>query len=90
MGISSVHKDSTSDTVGQPNRAEVDGVVPGDAIQPVLRHHPSKPRMMIAAPVEMIPGEIEAEDTRRGLDDFHAFRNDFLADPVSFDDRDLR
>jgi hypothetical protein len=46
--------------------------------------------MMIAAPVEMIPCQIDTEDMRSRLDDFYPLRNDFLADPVSFDDRDLR
>ncbi len=64
--------------------------MPGDAVKTVLRHHPAEPRMMIAAPVEMVPFEIEPEDARGGLQDVQALRDDFLADPVSFDHRDLR
>ena len=61
----------------------------GDAVEPVFRHHPAEAGVVVATPVEPVPGEVEAEQLRRRLEDANAFGHDLLADPVALDHRYL-
>ena len=46
---------------GIADRAEEDRVVAADLLEPVLRHHAAGARVVLAAPVELVPFELEAE-----------------------------
>ena len=46
------------------DRAEKDRVMAGDAVEPVLRHHPAEAGMIIAAPVETGPTRDRSPKTR--------------------------
>ena len=46
-------------------------------------------QVVIGAPRQMLEIEAAAERVADGLQDFHSFRRDVLADPVSGDDRDI-
>jgi hypothetical protein len=76
------------DRSGPADRAEVDCVVMPNRLEPVLRHHPSVLRVVVAAPGQIVPGE---RDAVLGCDRFEhaqAFGHDFLANTVTRDDGD--
>ena len=56
-----------------------------DAVEPILRHHAAEAGVMVAAPIEPVPAEIEAEPPRRGFEDANPLGDHFLADSVAFD-----
>ncbi|MNR20306.1 hypothetical protein D3C85_1371400 [compost metagenome] len=56
---------------------------------PVVRHHLAVLGVIVAAPVEMIPLELDAEARRHGIQHLQTFRHDFLANPVSRKHRNL-
>ena len=70
--------------------AEEDRVMAGDAAEAVLRHHPAEAGVVIAAPVEFVPGDAEAPFAAGGVDDAHALRDHFLADSVARNNGDAR
>ena len=63
--------------------AEKHRVVRAHLLEPVLRHHAAVLRVVIAAPVEFVELELDAEFARRGFEHAHAFRPGFLADAVA-------
>ena len=74
---------------GISDGAEEDAVHALDLVEPVLRHHRAALGEALAAPIVVLPFEREAVAARRGLEHAHAFRHDFLADPVTGDDGDF-
>src|SRR6185503_7042204 len=70
-------------------RAEEDAVHALDLVEPVLRHHCAALGEALAAPIVMLPFELEAVAAPRRLEHAHAFRHDLLADPVAGNDGDL-
>ena len=73
---------------GEPDRAEVDGVVVANPVEAVLRHHAAGLLVVFAAPGELVPLELDAEPAASGLQHADALGHDFLADAVSRDGRD--
>ncbi|CFW34116.1 Uncharacterised protein [Bordetella pertussis] len=55
---------------------------------PVIGHHLAVARVVIAAPVEMVPLEIDAETRGGRLQHAQPLGHDFLADAVAGDDGD--
>ena len=73
----------------QAHGPEEDGLVLPDLLQPVLGHHPAVLNVVVAAPGELVPLELEAELAARRLQHADAFRHHLFADAVAGDDRDL-
>ena len=73
---------------GEPHRPEEDRVEPGEAVEPVGGHHPAFGPVRLAAPGEVLPGEVDPVAAGRGLHRPDPLRRDFPADPVSGDDGD--
>ena len=88
IGISSVHSDTGSGTVGQPMAPRKIASWPAMPLEPVLRHHAAEAGVVVAAPVELVPGDGEAPLAAGGIDDAHALGDDFLADSVARNDGD--
>ncbi|KAG1436868.1 hypothetical protein G6F57_020485 [Rhizopus arrhizus] len=74
---------------GPTDRTEEYRFVLADLRLPVVRHHLAVRGVVVAAPVEMIPLEINAEARRNGIQHFQAFRHDLFANPVSWNYRNL-
>ena len=77
---------------GRPaDGAEVDGVVVLQGLQPVLGHHPAGPGVVLAAPVELVPGEGEraVRVLGQGVENPAAGGDDLFADAVGGDGCDL-
>lgn len=70
---------------GPADRAEENGFVLADLRLPVVRHHLAVLGVVVAAPIEMVPLEADAEALRDGIEHFQAFRDDLLPDPVPRD-----
>ena len=65
------------------DRTEKDRVVAGDLPNTVFRHHGAAFVEAFARPVELIPGERNAETIGDLFQHLHALRNDFAANPVA-------
>src|SRR3546814_17083445 len=65
--------------IGPANGAKVNGLVPADALFPVLGHHGSMTRIAVAAPIEMFPLQPNAKTRRGRVKHTQAFRHDFLS-----------
>src|SRR5262249_36744874 len=72
------------------NRAEKNGVMSGDAVEPLLRHHATVPSVVLAAPVELVPEETDVEAAASGIEHAHALGHDLLADAVSGNHRQAK
>ena len=73
---------------GIADRAEKDGIVGPQLVEPVLRHHPAGLGVGLAAPVEFVPLEAEAVGPRRRLHRGNALRHHLAPDAVAGDHRD--
>src|SRR3546814_11396815 len=69
--------------IGPANGAKVNGLVPADALFPVLGHHGSMTRIAVAAPIEMFPLQPNAKTRRGRVKHTQAFRHDFLSNAVA-------
>src|SRR5580765_1720260 len=67
----------------KPNRPQENGIERPQLFQAVLRHHFSRLRVSLTAPVEGPPVESESESLSRGLQYANALGNHFLSDSVS-------
>ncbi len=70
-------------------RAEQDGVLAAQGVQPVRRHHRAVLAVVVTAPVEVL--EFEAKARARGGERFHDFtpgRHDLLANAIAGNGRD--
>ncbi len=74
--------------VGVADRAEIDGVVEPQPVEPVLGHHPPGPGIARAAPVEFVPAQFEPVGPRRPLHSSHTLGHDLVPDAVAGDHRD--
>src|SRR3954470_19667285 len=77
------------DLRGPPRSAEEDAVVAADLVAPVGRNPPAVLVVVVAAPVEMIEYERDAEFARGCVEHADAFRHDLFADAVAGDHGDL-
>jgi hypothetical protein len=68
---------------GKSDGAQENRIVPCDQVKAVLRHHPARLPVGFAAPVEMVPLELDAEAPPGALQYPEALRHDLLADPVA-------
>ena len=76
--------------LGRPaDRAQEDGLVALDLVKPVLGHHVAVLEVVVAAPGQLVPLELEPELTARRVEHAHALRHHLLADAVTGDHRDL-
>ena len=73
---------------GKADRAQEDGVMPGDPLEPIGRHHPAGPLVGLAAPVERVPVEGDIEAPAGGLENPQALGHHLLADSVARNDGD--
>src|SRR5436189_2329068 len=75
--------------VGPADGAEEDRIGTSDLLLPVLRHHPTVPRIIIAAG-KIVPLLLDrkTKELSGALEYAHPLRHHFLADPVARDDRD--
>src|SRR5271165_342741 len=74
--------------IGMAHRAEIDGVVQSQPLEPVLRHHPTRLGVALAAPVEFVPRETKAVGTRRRLHRGDPLRHHLAPDAVAGYHRD--
>jgi hypothetical protein len=68
---------------------EEDALESLELLHAVVRHHLAGLHQTVARPVEIGEFELEVEAPRRGLQNPHAFRQNFLADSVSRNERNL-
>ena len=73
---------------GPADGAQIDGVVLGDLVEPVGRHHGAGLGEALAGPVEMVPGVVDAEAGADRLQHADALRHHLVADAVAGDDGD--
>ena len=62
---------------------------PFSGLHSVVRHHLAGLRQAVAGPVELGELELEIEAPRGGLENANALRQNFLADSVTRNERDL-
>ena len=74
---------------GEAHGTQEDGVVVADLFDAVLRHHPPVLGVVVAAPGQLVPLELDAELAARRLQHPDAFRHHLFADAVTGDDGDL-
>ena len=72
---------------GEAHGAQQDRIELAQHLDAVLRHHAAGLAVGLAAPVEMLPVEADAETPARGLQHPHRFRHDLVADAVAGNDR---
>jgi hypothetical protein len=76
---------------GRPaDGAEEDRFVAADLLLPVLGHHAAVLEVVVAAPVEVVEGQRDAETAGGGLQYAQALGHHFAADAVAGDDGDVR
>ena len=73
---------------GPADGAQIDGVVLGDLVEPVGRHHGAGLGEALARPVEMVPGVVDAEAGADRLQHADALGHHLVADAVAGDDGD--
>src|SRR5207245_1994906 len=64
------------------------GIVPADRGEPIGRHHPAMLTIVPAAPVEAIPGEVDAEAGAGCIERADSLRHHLVTDAVPGDDGD--
>ena len=69
-----------------PDSAEKDGVERAQLLETVGRHHSPSPEVLFAAPVELVPMEVESEAAPGSIQGANAFRHYFLPDSISCND----
>src|SRR2546429_6955995 len=67
----------------ETHRPEEDRFEGSEPVEAILGHHATGFRVALAAPVERRPFDLEPEPTAGGVEDAHAFRDDFFADAVA-------
>jgi len=60
-----------------------------ELLQTVGGHHAACLQMDFATPIEVLPAALETKAATGGFDDANAFGNDFLAEPVAGDNRNV-
>src|SRR5262249_7463889 len=70
--------------------AEEDGVMPANLPQAVGRHHPAPALLEIPAPLDILPGQLEAVAAGGHVEHDAGSGHHLLADAVAFDDRDAK
>ena len=90
IGISRPQRETWSAHGGEAHRAEIDGVEGAERLDAVGGHHRTGLQVPLARPVELLPLELDAVPGRRRFQDPHTLGHDFLADPVSGNQRDLQ
>jgi hypothetical protein len=75
---------------GPSGRAEEHGVVPGELVQRVFRHHAPVLFVVIAAPVELVEFPLDTEAAAGRLQHAQALGHDLLADAVAGNHRDAK
>ena len=83
IGISKPQREMLSGTRREPDGPKKDRVVPADLLQPVFRHHAAVLQIVVAAPGQLIPLEVESELLPGCLQHPDALGNHFLADAVA-------
>ena len=74
--------------LGVTDRAEINGVVEPQPLDPVLRHHHAHIDVALAAPVEFVPLEAETVSPRRRLHRGNPLGHHLAPDAVAGDHRD--
>src|SRR3954470_11861610 len=65
---------------------QIDRIVPLDLVQSVLGHHAAGAVVAVTAPIQVIPGELDAEPRGYGVEHADALRHHLLADTIAGDD----
>jgi hypothetical protein len=69
-----------------PHGSQKDGVERPQLLQTIGRHHLSGFRVGFAAPIELLPSELEPKAFSCRFEDADAFGNDFFPDAIAGDD----
>ena len=75
---------------GMTNGAKEDGIERSQLLQAVVGHHFAGAHVRFAAPVKRVPMQAKIETPARRFEHTDTFRNHFLSDAVSGDDRDVK
>src|SRR6516225_3717653 len=73
---------------GMADRAEVDGIVKPQALEPILRHHQAHIDVALAAPVELVPLATKAIGSRSRFHCGDSLRHHLAPDTVAGNHRD--
>src|SRR5487761_1185842 len=73
--------------IGMAHRAQIDGVVEPQPVEPVLGHHPPGLGIALAAPVELAPAQLEAMGAGRLFHRRDPLGHDLVPDAVAGDHR---
>ncbi len=77
-------RDMVGHRIGPADRAEKQGIVAAQGVEPAVGQHLAVTRVVVAAgEVEMVALQRKAEPARGGIQHAQPFGHDFLADPVS-------
>ncbi len=83
-----VERDVVGNERGPADRAVEDRLERRELFEPVVGHHLAVLEVVVAAPVEVLPVELDAEPASGGFEDAQALRNGLLADAVAGNDGD--
>src|SRR5207237_6482208 len=74
--------------IGMADRAEIDGIIEPQPLEPVFGHHLAGLGVARAAPVELAPSKTETIGARRRLHRRNPLRHHLMPDAVAGDYRD--
>ena len=75
--------------IGVSHGTEENGVKGPELLDAVRWHHPAGFHIRFAAPIQVLPTEAESKALPCDLENPHAFGDNFLADAVSEDNRNV-